>query len=181
MVKKTEKLDNDLIRPDVDADANRDPITGEPGSHPVGTGLGAAGGGTAGAAIGGAVGGPIGAAIGAAIGGVAGGLAGKGIAEMIDPTVEDAYWRDNYSTRPYVSSGSGYDDYQPAYRYGWESRARYEDKRFDEVEPVLARDWDQYRGQSSRLNWDNAKLATRDAWDRIDARLERGKHKVANP
>ena len=33
-------------------DANRDPITGAPGAHPVGTGVGAAGGGAAGAAIG---------------------------------------------------------------------------------------------------------------------------------
>ena len=32
-------------------DANRDPITGTPGAHPVGTGVGAAGGGSAGAAI----------------------------------------------------------------------------------------------------------------------------------
>ena len=32
-------------------DLNEDPITGEPGSHPVGTGLGAAGGAAAGAAL----------------------------------------------------------------------------------------------------------------------------------
>ena len=32
-------------------DANRDPITGAPGAHPVGTGVGATGGGAAGAAI----------------------------------------------------------------------------------------------------------------------------------
>ncbi|MGZ8901027.1 MAG: glycine zipper family protein, partial [Limisphaerales bacterium] len=42
------------------ADANRDPITGAPGAHPVGTGVGATGGGAAGAAIGAAVGGPVG-------------------------------------------------------------------------------------------------------------------------
>ncbi|MES2571719.1 MAG: hypothetical protein V4710_16905, partial [Verrucomicrobiota bacterium] len=43
-----------------DRDLNRDPITGEPGSHPVATGAGAAGGGAAGAAIGTAVAGPVG-------------------------------------------------------------------------------------------------------------------------
>ena len=32
-------------RADVDRDANPDPITGAPGAHPVGTGLGAAAGG----------------------------------------------------------------------------------------------------------------------------------------
>ena len=56
-----------------------DPITGEPGAHPVGVGVGALGAGAAGAAIG-AIGGPIGMLIGAAIGAVAGGLAGKEVA-----------------------------------------------------------------------------------------------------
>ena len=48
-----------------DKDLNRDPITDEPGSHPVGTGVGATGGAVAGAAAG-AIGGPIGMAVGAA-------------------------------------------------------------------------------------------------------------------
>ena len=101
-------------------DANRDPITGAPGAHPVGVGAGATGGGATGAAIGGAVGGPVGAVVGAAVGAVAGGLAGKGAAEAVNPTVEDAYWRDNYKTRPYASGGT-YDQYRPAYQHGWES------------------------------------------------------------
>ena len=71
-----------------DGTANRDPITGTPGAHPVGTGVGAlAGGAAAGAAVG-TVAGPVGTAIGAAVGAVAGGLAGKGVAEEIDPTVD---------------------------------------------------------------------------------------------
>lgn len=68
-----------------DADANRDPITGAPGAHPVGAGLGAAGGAGTGAAIG-AMGGPIGAGVGAVIGGVAGGLVGKEAGEAVNPT-----------------------------------------------------------------------------------------------
>lgn len=55
-------------------DANRDPISGEPGSHPLGTGVGAAGAGTVGTVIGGVVGGPIGAVVGAVVGSVVGGL-----------------------------------------------------------------------------------------------------------
>ena len=70
---------------------NLDPISGEPGAHPIGTGLGAAAAGAATGMAGGAVAGPAGAAIGAVIGAVAGGLGGKAIAESIDPTVEDAY------------------------------------------------------------------------------------------
>src|SRR4030095_2632711 len=86
-------------------DANRDPITGTPGAHPVGTGVGAAGGAAAGAAIG-AVAGPVGAAVGLVVGAVTGGLAGKEVAERLDPTGEDAYWKTNYSKQPYVESNS---------------------------------------------------------------------------
>ena len=42
----------DPTNPLIAEDTNPDPITGEPGSHPVGTGLGAGGGALAGAAIG---------------------------------------------------------------------------------------------------------------------------------
>ena len=86
--------------------ANRDPITGAPGSHPVGTGVGAVAGGVAAGAAAGAVAGPVGAVVGAAVGAVVGGLAGKAVAENIDPTVEDAYWRDSYTERPYVPAGA---------------------------------------------------------------------------
>ena len=66
--------------------ANRDPLTGAPGAHPIGTGVGAAAGGVAAGAAVGSVAGPVGTVVGAAVGAVAGGLAGKGVAESIDPT-----------------------------------------------------------------------------------------------
>src|SRR5688572_33196316 len=111
-------------------DLNRDPITGTPGSHPVGTGVGAVvGGAIAGAAVG-TVAGPVGTAVGAAVGAVVGGLAGKGIAEQIDPTVEEAYWRNEYVNRPYVTQGSTFDDYGPAYRYGIDNYAKYPGRSF---------------------------------------------------
>jgi len=64
---------------------NRDPITCEPGSHPVGTGAGALAGGAAGAAAGAAAG-PVGAGVGAAAGAVIGGLGGKAVGEKFNPT-----------------------------------------------------------------------------------------------
>src|SRR6476661_8335405 len=68
-------------------ESNPDPITGAPGAHPVGVGLGAAAGGiAAGAAAGTLAAGPIGTVVGAAIGAVVGGLAGKGAAESMNPT-----------------------------------------------------------------------------------------------
>jgi len=151
------------------ADANRDPITGAPGSHPVGAGLGAAGAGAAGAAIG-MMAGPAGAVAGAIIGGVAGGLMGKGAAEAVNPTdplAEEAYWEQNYGTRPYVSAGEPYDVYRPAYQYGWESQSRYAGRGFDEVEGELGREWEKTK-EKTNLEWERAKAAARDAWLRVE-------------
>jgi uncharacterized protein YcfJ len=152
-----------------DKDANRDPITDAPGAHPVGVGVGAAGAGAAGALIG-SVAGPVGSAVGAVVGAVAGGLAGKGVAEAVNPTAEDAYWREEYYNRPYYDQGIAYDEYAPAYRYGWESRGRYGGKTYEEVESDLGRDWDRFKGKSG-LNWERAKHATRDAWHRVEEKL----------
>jgi uncharacterized protein YcfJ len=151
-------------------DTNPDPITGAPGSHPIGTGLGAAAGGLAAGAAAGAVAGPVGAAVGAVVGAVAGGLGGKAIEEQIDPTAEDAYWRDNYRTRSYVASGDSYDTYRPAYEYGWESRRQHRGKRFDDVESDLAAGWQKTKANTG-LGWDKAKYAARDAWDRVERAL----------
>jgi hypothetical protein len=151
-------------------DANLDSLTDSAAAHPVGTGVGAAGGGTIGAVIGGAVGGPVGAMVGAAIGGITGGLAGKGIAESISPAEEDAFWRDNYSSRPYAQ-GRSYDDLRPAYQYGWESRCRFDSNcSWSQAESELANGWEKAKG-NTRLGWHEAKDATRDAWNRIDQRI----------
>jgi hypothetical protein len=151
---------------------NRDPISGAPGAHPIGTGLGAAAGGIAAGAAVGSVAGPVGTAVGAAVGAVVGGLAGKGIAEQIDPTIEEAYWRENYTARPYVGDKESFDDYGPAYMYGVDNYARYEGREFEEVEPELARDWQRAKGRSS-LTWDRAQHATRDSWQRLSDNIER--------
>lgn len=153
-----------------DVDTNRDPITGAPGSHPVGTGLGAAAGGAATGAVAGAVAGPVGAVVGAAIGAVAGGSVGKGIAEAIDPTAEEAYWREQYENEPYYEAARTYDDYAPAYRTGYEGRARFQDRRFEDVEPELQTDYERMRGKSA-LHWEKGRDAVRAAWDRADRKI----------
>ncbi|WP_342130286.1 hypothetical protein [Hydrogenophaga sp. OTU3427] len=147
--------------------ANRDPLTGAPGAHPVGTGLGAAAGGAAAGAAAGTVAGPIGTLVGAAVGAVVGGLAGKSLAEAIDPTLEDSYWRDNYSTRPYVARGASYEDYGPAYGFGVDAVTRYPGRTFDDIEPEMSHAWTT-SGGVSMLGWSNAKHAARDAWNRVN-------------
>jgi uncharacterized protein (TIGR02284 family) len=151
-------------------DLNRDPITDEPGAHPVGTGIGATGGAVAGATVG-AIGGPIGLAVGGVVGAVVGGLAGKAAAEAVNPTAEEAYWRDNYSKESYYESGRAFDEYAPAYRLGVTGRTRYDD--WNLAEPTLASEWESARGGSS-LSWPQASQASRAAWNRVDSTLKTG-------
>ena len=167
----TSSYDEDsTLEPTKRRDNNPDPITGAPGAHPVGTGLGAAAGGAAGIVAGAAIGAvttgpaaPIGAVIGAVVGAVGGGFAGKGIAEKIDPTAEDAYWRENYKERGYVKAGSAYDQYQPAYQYGVEARMQHPGQSWNEVRDELQSGWNQRQGVSG-LSWDQAKDACYDGW-----------------
>jgi phage tail tape-measure protein len=155
------------------AQANRDPITGAPGAHPIGTGIGAAAGGiAAGAAAGTLAAGPVGTAVGAAIGALLGGLGGKAIAEHYDPTIEEAYWRDHFEREPYYQRGMTYDDYATAYRLGAEARSKTADEPFEDIEKQLAARYDQVRGES-RLDWEDARQATRAGWDRIDVAATR--------
>jgi hypothetical protein len=184
-----QRRSEDTLHPGQDRDVktkdeNRDPISGAPGAHPVGTGLGAvtggavgaAGGAAAGAAIGAASGSVvpgagtlIGAAIGVVLGAIGGGYAGKGIAEVVDPTTEEAYWRSEYAMRPYYDPRYTYEtDYAPAYGYGYATR--YADTgggAFSEAEPRLRKQWDSSRG-GSRLDWEQARGPVEDAWDRYD-------------
>ena len=147
--------------------ANLDPISGAPGSHPIGTGTGALAGGAAAGAAAGAVAGPAGAIAGAIAGAVVGGLAGKAVAEYIDPTAEEAYWRENFEREPYYDAMMNYEDYSAAYRTGWEGRGRYRGHAFEQAETDLQRDYERNRG-NSRLGWDRARSATRAAWERIE-------------
>jgi hypothetical protein len=156
-------------------------------AHPVGVGVGATGGALAGAAVG-STAGPAGTLVGGVIGAVAGGLAGRGVAGMVHPGQardltpgqavervldhdrEDAYWREAHMAEPYYNPAHSYEDYAPAYRMGWESRAKYEDGTFEQYEPAFRNDWDSVKGDS-RLGWDEAKHAVRAGWHRIERTL----------
>ncbi len=165
-----------------EAQANTDLITGSPGAHPVGVGVGAIGVGAVVGAVGGVLGGPVGMAAGAVIGATVGGLAGKAAAEAVDPTIELAYWRKTHGTMPYASSAYAFDEFEPAYRYGWESFSKDADKSrtFESVESDLSRGWDHAKG-SSRLAWKHAKHATRHAWTRMQNAFKSEPDLAASP
>ena len=147
----------------------RDTTAGMVESHPVGTTVGGVGGAATGAAIG-AVGGPIGMAAGAVIGGLAGAAAGHGVARAVNPTVEDAFWSENYVRAPGYVDGYTYDDYGPAYRLGYDGYGRYAGRPYDDVETALEADWERIKGKS-RLTWAQAKASTRAAWHRVETAL----------
>ncbi|MFZ4763164.1 MAG: hypothetical protein ACOYK8_10145 [Alphaproteobacteria bacterium] len=149
-------------------------VSGKVADHVVGSAVGAAMGAvTCGVVVGAAEGAAVGTLAGlpgiiagAAIGGIAGALAGKELAHLINPTKEETYWRDNHENRAYFDSITSYDSYAPAYRFGIEAYFTYPARNFDEIEPQLSQQWDGARG-NSRLTWDSAKLAARDAYERL--------------
>jgi hypothetical protein len=99
------------------------------------------------------------------------------MADRVTPTnwdAEDAYWKTNYKNRPYASTADReYEFYQPGYRYGVDSAARYEGRVWEDARNELERDWDRYehRGQST---WEQVKDAVRDAWDRVTGKTSVG-------
>jgi hypothetical protein len=83
---------------------------------------------------------------------------------------EDSYWRQNFRSRPYASSGTNdYSFYEPAYRYGYEAANRYSGRNWSDVEAELGRGWSTYQHRGSST-WEQMKDAARDAWDRVTGR-----------
>lgn len=137
--------------------------------HNIGSGTGAAAGALTGAVIGTTVAGPVGSMVGAAIGGIVGSKAGDSIAEAVNPTEYEDHFRKSYSSADYYKPDRDWNDYQPAYKYGYDTYGQNRGRDFDSVEPQLERDWDTRRGDS-RLAWSDARNAVRDGWHHIERR-----------
>ena len=81
---------------------------------------------------------------------------------VINPTAEEAYWREAYRREPYYRPEFDYEDYDPAYRVGYTGPMRRAGE-FEELESELAGDFARVRGRS-RLRWEEAREAVRAAW-----------------
>jgi hypothetical protein len=80
---------------------------------------------------------------------------------------EDNWWRNNFSSRPYAT-GRNYDDFRPAYQYGFESGQHHMGREWDEVESDLKSGWEKFEGRrGAGSTWESMKSAVRDAWHRI--------------
>ena len=80
---------------------------------------------------------------------------------------EDLWWKENFKSRPYAAGGS-YEEFQPAYRYGFESGRHNMGRTWSDVETDLRSGWDKYEHRgASGSTWENIKDAVRDAWHRV--------------
>jgi hypothetical protein len=66
----------------------------------------------------------------------------------------------------YASSGMRYEDYEPAYKYGYTMARdpRYQGRSWSDVEPDLTRD---YAARYPQSTWERTKNAVRYGWDRV--------------
>ena len=109
------------------------------------------------------VGGGEGSAGMTAGGGVAGATGGTATNRRDFADFDDEFRRDYQAN--YASSGGSYEDYQPAYRGGYESRSdsRYADRDWDDAEPELRQRWESEHPGSA---WERVKAAVRRGWDK---------------
>lgn len=89
---------------------------------------------------------------------------------------DTTYWQQQYQNEPYYNQARNFGDYEPAYRLGAESRSRYAGQRFEDVEGDLRGEYEASRGDS-QLGWDEAREATRAAWDREERMDTRGRER----
>ena len=83
---------------------------------------------------------------------------------------DSGYWNQQFRSEPYFLEGDSYDDYEPAYRLGYQGRGRYADRPWEQAEAELRNDWESLKGQS-RLTWEQARLASQAAWHRVERAL----------
>lgn len=88
----------------------------------------------------------------------------------VDTDVETQYWRGQYDKEGYYEAGRDYDQYDGAYRTGYEGYGKYRGKSFDQAEAELQADWERAKGKS-QLAWDKAKHAVKAAWHRVERAL----------
>jgi hypothetical protein len=85
---------------------------------------------------------------------------------FVEIAVEDEmYFRGHYNSN-YAGAGEHFEDYMPAYQYGWgmASDEQYRGKAWKDVEPALRSDWE---GRNPGSAWSKFKAAVHHGWQRI--------------
>jgi hypothetical protein len=110
------------------------------------------------------VAGAVGTVAGVAAGAAAALGGNKNAPHKVEAANEEIYWREHFASEPYYDGAFNFEEYLPAWRTGWEGRAKYAGRSFEDAERDLQADYHWNRGQS-RLLWDQARPAVRAAWD----------------
>lgn len=92
-------------------------------------------------------------------------------AYAIDDQIEEGYWKRAYLTRPYFDENLSFEkDYEPVYRFGWETRRWFYDRHFNDVEELLKQAWlRQFQGQTN-FEWSLVRRMVLDAWENVDCK-----------
>ena len=59
-----------------------------------------------------------------------------------------SHFEKEYRSAPYYINGSEWRDYQPAYKYGYDTYGQHRGRTFDDVESELERNWNASRADS---------------------------------
>ena len=104
--------------------------------------------------------------VGAVAGAIVGAAGGAAAGHMINPEAEDAYWREQHSKQPYAQTGRSFEEYQPAYRTGYQGYDKYggTQQSFEGAEAQLR---EEYLATGATLPWEEAREACRAGWMRV--------------
>jgi hypothetical protein len=83
----------------------------------------------------------------------------------IDPEKEAAYWREQHLKQPYAKDYS-YEQFEHAYRTGYNSSVKYRGRNFDEVEQSVANEYENAK-PGAALPWDTVRPAVKSVWERM--------------
>jgi hypothetical protein len=78
---------------------------------------------------------------------------------------EEDYWRQKHSKQSYAKERP-FSDFAAAYRTGYEGFHKYPGKKYEDIEPDLALDY-QRNHPGAALPWDHARHAVRAAWAKL--------------
>ena len=83
----------------------------------------------------------------------------------VSPETEASYWREQHSKSPWGKKHS-YEQFESAYRFGYNSFLKHDGKSFEEIEPSLALDYAHARPEEP-LPWDTVRPAVNSIWERM--------------
>jgi hypothetical protein len=83
----------------------------------------------------------------------------------VDPEKEAAYWREQHPKQPYAANSS-YEQFEHAYRTGYNSFLQHRGKKFEEIEGEIALNYEKAK-PGSALPWDTVRPAVNLVWERM--------------